>query len=300
MSPVSGRERLIARVQVVLAAVCWGTSATLARHVFRDLHVPALTVVVLRLTIAAAILLPFWLARGRHRETIPARTFGQLLILGVFGVAFIQASYYYSIAVLGVGHAILLQYLAPSLIVAWGFLRGAPPRAVAVAAVLTAVAGTALLVGGGVPTHDVRPWQWAIGFSAAVGFAFYIVYSKRVLAKLPPDTVLLLTFVVAGVLWSIVTPPWRILAAGYPAGTWLAFVALGVFSTLVPFTLFYAGLRRLPPDEAGIIATLEPVVAVTSAALFLRENLSLSQWAGAGLVLLATILAGLPGRRTRT
>ena len=46
-----------------------------------------------------------------------------------------------------------------------------------------------------------------------------------------------------------------------------------MFSTLVPFAFFYAGLRRLPPAAAGIIATMEPVIAVLSAALFLGEGL---------------------------
>jgi drug/metabolite transporter (DMT)-like permease len=47
----------------------------------------------------------------------------------------------------------------------------------------------------------------------------------------------------------------------------------------------------LPAAEAGIVATLEPVVAVISAAVFLGEGLRLSQWLGAGMVLGASALA---------
>mgnify|MGYP003694307293 CR=1 FL=1 len=46
---------------VFAAAALWGTSATLARYVFRDHHVPAFTVVELRLVIACLLLFP-WLA----------------------------------------------------------------------------------------------------------------------------------------------------------------------------------------------------------------------------------------------
>jgi drug/metabolite transporter (DMT)-like permease len=71
----------------------------------------------------------------------------------------------------------------------------------------------------------------------------------------------------------------------------MLFLVLGVFSTLVPFFLFYAGLRRMPAAETGIVATLEPLVAVLSAAVFLGEGLGVRQWIGAGLVLAASVMA---------
>jgi len=59
----------------------------------------------------------------------------------------------------------------------------------------------------------------------------------------------------------------------------------------VPFALFYAGLRRLPAAQTSILATLEPVIAVLSAAIFLGEGLRMLQWVGAALVLSAAFLA---------
>jgi drug/metabolite transporter (DMT)-like permease len=135
------------------------------------------------------------------------------------------------------------------------------------------------------------PLQWAIGFSAALSFAFYILFSKRGIMRYPPETLLFYTFLIAAIVWAFVSPPWRIVGAHYGRELWLLFALLGVFSTLVPFSLFYAGLRRMPAAEAGIVATLEPVVAVVSAAVFLGEGLRLSQWFGAALVLAASTLA---------
>ena len=76
------------------------------------------------------------------------------------------------------------------------------------------------------------------------------------------------------------------------------FAALGVFSTLVPFFLFNTGLHRLAAAEAGIIASLEPVVAVLSAAVFLGEGLRAVQWLGALFVLLAAMLASIQAPET--
>jgi drug/metabolite transporter (DMT)-like permease len=277
---------------VFAATVFWGTTATLARFVFRDRHVPAIVVVELRLLIAATIL-GLWLAwRKPQALRLKRKDVAYFLILGLFGVAAVQGSYYYSISVLGVGLAILLQYLAPSLIVLYDAARGAKVTFATVAALVGALGGTALLVGNvdAVRLH-VSPLGWAIGFGSAVFFAFYVVFSKRGLERYAPETVLFYTFLIASAFWAVVTPPTRIVAAHYDARLWLMFLILGVGSTLVPFSLFYAGLRRLPAAEAGIVATLEPLVAVIAAAVFLGEWLRPLQWLGAVFVLAAAILA---------
>jgi drug/metabolite transporter (DMT)-like permease len=278
---------------LVFAATCfWGATATLARFVFRDRAVPPLTVVELRLSIATVLLLAWLLMRRPASLRIERRDLGYFILLGVFGVAAVQGSYYYSISKLGVGLAILIQYLAPTLIVLFDLVRGRWVGWPMLCAVGLALGGTALLVGG-VDTHALHASRldWAISFLSAFIFAFYIIYSKRGLARYRPETVLVYTFGIAAIVWGIVNPPWRIVAQHYDPQLWWMFLALGVFSTLVPFSLFYAGLRRLPAGEASVIATAEPLVAVFAAAAFLHEGLRPAQIAGAVLVVIAAVFA---------
>ena len=105
----SSSQRALGRWLVFLATVFWGTTATLARSVFRDQGVPAQTVVELRLTIAASLLLAWLLVRNRAALRVARADLRRLLFLGLFGVAAVQGTYYYSISRLGVGLAILLQ-----------------------------------------------------------------------------------------------------------------------------------------------------------------------------------------------
>jgi len=285
-------QRVLGRWLVFLAALFWGTTATLARSVFRDHGVPALTVVELRLVIASSLLFVWLMVRNRAALRIERRDIGYFLVLGLAGVAAVQGSYYYAIAKLGVGLAILLQYLAPALIVLWEWIRGKTPTLATGFSVVLAVAGTALLVQGvDLRMLDASPLDWAVGLSSSVIFAFYVLYSKRGLTRYAPETVLFYTFAIAATCWAVVTPPWRIVGAGYPADVWWRFLLLGVFSTLVPFRCFYAGLRRLPAAEAGVIATSEPVVAIVAAAVFLGETLRAPQLVGAFAVIVAAVLA---------
>lgn len=294
MSPATAapHDRARGRWLVFLATVFWGTTATLARSVFRDAGVDPLMVVELRLVIAATALLAWMLARDRRLLRIDPRDLPYLITLGIAGVAAVQGTYYYAIAKLGVGPAILLQYLAPSLIVVWDFLRGVRPRASMVTAVLLALAGTALLVSQMSPASASASWfDRAVGLSSAVIFAFYVLYSKRGLARYAPETLLFYTFVIAAIAWMVVIPPSRILEMHFSADLWFRFLLLGLFSTLVPFRCFYSGLKRLPAAEAGIIATAEPVVAIIAAGVFLGESLAMLQYAGAALVITAAALA---------
>jgi drug/metabolite transporter (DMT)-like permease len=294
MSPSDPARALQGRLLVLGAATLWGTTATLARFVFHDRAVPPLQVVELRLLISVLVLAPLLAWRRPALLRIEPRDWGYFVILGLLGVATVQATYYYTIARLGVGLAILLQYLAPSALVVFHWLRGGRVGAALVASVAAATLGTALLVAGaGNADLRGRPLDWAVGLSSAFWFAFYLVFAKRGLRRYAPPTVLLYSFAIAAAFWALLHPPWRIVGAGYPPGLWLMFLALGLFSTLIPFSLFAMGLSRLPATEAALLATFEPVVAVTSAWVFLGERLAAGQWVGAGLVLAASVSATL-------
>ncbi len=260
--------------------------------------VPALVIVELRLMISVALLAVgfallrpalFRIARG---DVLP------LLILGTVGIAAVQGTYYTNVGLVGVGLAILLQYLAPALVVAWEAIvrRRMPPRG-RVLALLLATAGVALLVlADGAAVARANPLGVAIGLASAGFYAFYIVYSEGLVARLSPWTVLFYGFLVAGLFWMLFVPPWDIANARYDGAQWGVFVAIAMGSALVPFALFFAGLKRIGAARAGIVALLEPIVAIGSAALFLREGLSPAQGAGAVLILLGVgIVAGTEG-----
>ena len=166
------------------ATVFWALSATLARFVFRDRHVDSLVAVELRLAIATLLLFAILVVARRDLLRIRMADAPYFLVLGLLGVASVQATYYYSIAHLGVNLAILIQYLAPTLLVAFELVRGRWVGWSMIAAVACALAGTALLVGG-IDTRALGagPLQWAVGFSSALSFAFYVKFSKRGLER---------------------------------------------------------------------------------------------------------------------
>ena len=269
------------------ATLFWGTSACVARFLFNE-GIPALVVVETRLAISSLVLGLWMLAFRRQDLTVDRRHWPRLAVLAVVGVATVQASYYTTVSLVGVGLAILLQYLAPGLVVLYEWVTGrAPLTRQKIVALLLTTAGTALLVLA--DPHGVvraQPLGVGLGLVSAVCFAFYMLSAKGAVRRLPILTVNFYGFAGAALVWAIVVPPWKLAGAHYSGTTWALLLAVAVFSVLVPFGLFYRGLARLDTWRVALTAMLEPVVAAVSAWVFLGEGLAPVQWLGAGLLLL--------------
>lgn len=95
--------------------------------------------------------------------------------------------------------------------------------------------------------------------------------------------------------WFLYQPPWA-LVPRYNARTWLAFAVFASVATILPFGLYFKGLKRLSALRTGLTSTIEPVVAAITAFAFIGERLVLLQVLGCALVLLGVILIQVSSR----
>ena len=92
------------------------------------------------------------------------------------------------------------------------------------------------------------------------------------------------------------SPPWKVLAAGYSGFEWGYLALFAVVSVLLPFSLYFAGLRYLEPTRAIVASCLEPVFSIIIAAFVLSETVRPLQSVGIVIVLAAIVLVQLPER----
>jgi drug/metabolite transporter (DMT)-like permease len=71
---------------------------------------------------------------------------------------------------------------------------------------------------------------------------------------------------------------------------WCWLTCLAVVSTVVSISLFFAGLPRVGPTTASILATVEPLVTVLLAFRVFGETLAAVQIVGGALVLAAMLV----------
>ena len=296
------------------AAVCWALSATLAKGLFTP-GLDALAVAQTRSLLGFVCLWPV-LFVVRRPLALPERR--HLPLLALFGLNFValHATYYYSISRMPVAVAILVQYLAPLLILLYTRLfRRAPVGRALWAAALLCLGGWALVAGvrGGV--SGIHPDGLAAALASAAAYATYILLAEAGGRRLSPWTLLCCGLGFAALFWGFLRPwgsfPFGILLQPVPhpaggnglavpfpnVGALLLFIA--VCGTLLPFGLVALALRRIPAGRAGITPPAEPVVAAGLAYALLGERLGGAQMAGGVLVVAGILLAqyaASPGR----
>ena len=289
-------------VYALLAAVLFGANGSVTKITMEAGLTPA-QVTEFRLVGTAIIAGLVLLIVDRQAFRLPRSQWPVMLLLGIVGVALLQATYAAAVQILPVGIALLLEYTAVLMValVAY-FIFKEPVKAriwVAIAFVLVGLAVVAQVWSG-----TLNPVGVALALSAAVCLALYFLVGERQVARMSPLAVSFWTMSIAAVFWSFVSGWWELSpsilitpvdiggAAGVlevPMAVPLAWnIVLGSFA---PFLLSLAALRHLPATAAGIVASSEVVFAFVVAWLWLGETLNVVQIVGAGVVLAGIILA---------
>jgi drug/metabolite transporter (DMT)-like permease len=129
---------------------------------------------------------------------------------------------------------------------------------------------------------------------ACLGSSFYNVYCKGLLRRFTPLEVLIYGYVLA-FLASMLLMPWAepfswSSLRSYSAATWVALIALSVFSWGLAMVLWMFLLKRLDVSQASVSIYLLPFLGVLISTLTLHETLSLTTVLGGMLTLAGTVL----------
>ena len=76
-----------------------------------------------------------------------------------------------------------------------------------------------------------------------------------------------------------------------PGAAWPLLVSIGFLGTFLAIQTFYAGSRRIGAAQAALVSTVEPLIIVTLAFVFLRETLGPIQLVGAALIIVGVLVA---------
>ncbi len=278
-------------LMVLGAAFLWGSSATGAKFLINH-NVDTVVIVQARVTFTTLILLPLLYMFRRDALRIRLRDVWRFLLSGILGVAGANFTYYYTIKESTVATGILIQYTAPLLVLAYAVYVGEERfTTIKVAAALLSLFGCFLAVGAYDPrVLRITPVGLVTGLASVVCFAFLNVYTRKLLRMYPFWSVTFYSIAGAAAFWLVVRPPWTLFPGDGPSLPWGGLIVLAIFSILIPHSLYFNGLRMVTPSRAIITSTMEPIVAITSAALILGEGLTGLQSFGAVLVVLAIIL----------
>ncbi|MEV8566521.1 EamA family transporter [Streptomyces sp. NPDC051322] len=282
----------------LVSAFAFGGSGVAAKPLI-EAGLDPLHVVWLRVTGAALAMLP---VAWRHRDLVRRRP-ALLVGFGLLAVAGVQACYFAALSRIPVGVALLVEYLAPALVLGWvRFVQRRPVTRAAAVGVLLAVGGLACVVEvwSGL-SFDVVGLLLALGAACCqVGYFVLSDQGGDGADAADPLGVIAYGLLVGTAVLTAVARPWRMdwsLLAGRTDmnGTqvpgWLLLGWIVLIATVVAYVFGVVSVRKLSPQVAGVVACLEAVIATVFAWVLLGEHLSAPQIAGGAVVLLGAFIA---------
>lgn len=280
---VAAQNRSIGLVLALAAAPAFGLSAILSKVALND---GAATIGVLALRFSIALALFAFLLIALKRRWPRGRTLAKLLVIGAIGQGGMAFCYVNALNNASAGLSSLLLYLHPVLIVAaeamLGWERMRPAK---IMAIVLAVIGCALTVGGG----GGSAIGIAYAIAAAVVLAGYMLairhYVRDVDHYESSAGLVAGTTILFGIAALVMQPALPASATG-----WLAIVGLAVIATVLAYVLFIASLGRLPASDVSTLMTIEPVFTVIVGALVLGEVVGWVQVVGGLLILSSVVL----------
>jgi drug/metabolite transporter (DMT)-like permease len=304
-------NRIDARDWSLLAglSVLWGGSFLFNGVVLKEL--PPLTVVLLRVALAAMILLPVLRA---YQIRFPVGLSGWKPF---FAIALLNNVLPFSLIVIGQtyipsGLASILNATTPLFTVMVMAAAGDEKlHARRVVGVLTGLIGVIVLHGQdvhgqgvhGQDAHGQDPgFQSGEGvgillcLAAAFSYGLSALYARRKLSNSPPLATATFQLLASALMMTIVAAvferPWQLPMPGVT--TWLAMIGLAALSTALAYIVFFQVLRRSGSTNVMLVTLLIPVTAILLGYLVLGESISLREIIGA--VVIGSALLLMDGR----
>jgi drug/metabolite transporter (DMT)-like permease len=284
-------------VFATVSAAAFGSSGPMAKALLETGWTAGAAVLV-RLGGAAVLLGLAALVTARRRARLDRRAVGAIVVYGVVAMAGVQLAFFNAVRTLDVGVALLLEYLAPVLLLGWTSvrMRQRPPHATLVGAGLTLVGLTLVLdLTGG----RVDPVGVAWGLVAAVCLASYFALSARAHDRLPPlvmaaggTAVGAVVIAVAGLVGLVPLAATRSVTelAGSDVSWVVPALWLVVVSTVAAYLTGISGVVRLGARTASFVSLSEVLFAVVVAWLLLAELPRPLQLVGGALILTGIVV----------
>ncbi|MFB9646336.1 DMT family transporter [Microbacterium terregens] len=270
---------------------------------------------LVRMGVAGLILSPALLLAIRRQPTFLRRHWKLILGFGLMPVLGCQLFFFSAMQRMPVAVALLIQYLAPVLLVAFVWLRTrrAPSRLVLWGSAV-AIVGLVLVVDVSGANFDLLGTLFAL--AAAVCVCAYFVISERAGADLPPLALAAGGLLTGGVIMAVLcltgimpfaAPAVSVVLAGAEVPWFVPLLWVAAVATTLGYALGVIAVPRIGSRVASFVGLSEVLFALGFAWVFLAEAPAPIQFAGGAAILVGVVLvrldaqsAGVPRKAAAT
>ncbi len=285
-------RRNIGPALILLAGCFWGSMGIFVRRL-TDYGFSSIQIVAIRVTLAALIFCMLLLIKDPSGFRISVKDIPLFLGLGFGSILFFTVCYFTAITMMPLSTAAILLYTSPIWIMLMSVLffreklTGRKLLALALA-----FAGCVLV--SGVSGEGMTLPGLLVGLGSGIGYGLYSILGTVALRRYSPYTVTTYTFAFAALGSWLICSPADMLAkfAAAPDLPGLVFFCFltALVTAVIPFLAYTLGLQTVEASRAGILATVEPLVATLIGVAVFSEPLTLLSGLGILLILAAVVL----------
>ena len=282
-------------ILIILAGCFWGSMGIFVRKL-GTYGFSAIQIVSIRISLAALIFSLVLLIKDRRGFRISIKDIPLFLGLGFGSILFFTVCYFTAITMMSLSTAAILLYTSPVWIMLMSifFFHEKLDRRKLIA-LLLAFGGCVLV--SGISGEGMTVTGLLIGLGSGIGYGLYSILGKIALRKYSSYTVTTYTFIFAAAGSWIISQPADMIGKFSVASDFGFLIVLcfltALITAVIPFLSYTIGLESVEASKAGIIATIEPMVAMLIGILVFSEKLTFMSGAGILLILAAVVILNL-------
>ncbi|MCI5519645.1 MAG: DMT family transporter [Treponema sp.] len=282
-------------ILIILAGCFWGSMGIFVRKL-GTYGFSAIQIVSIRISLAALIFSLVLLIKDRRGFRISIKDIPLFLGLGFGSILFFTVCYFTAITMMSLSTAAILLYTSPVWIMLMSifFFHEKLDRRKLIA-LLLAFGGCVLV--SGISGEEMTVTGLLIGLGSGIGYGLYSILGKIALRKYSSYTVTTYTFIFAAAGSWIISQPADMIGKFSVASDFGFLIVLcfltALITAVIPFLSYTIGLESVEASKAGIIATIEPMVATLIGILVFSEKLTFMSGAGILLILAAVVILNL-------
>ncbi len=280
---------------LLLLGLLWGGSFFFAR--IAVMSVPPITLVFLRLSIAAVALHLYLRGRGGFYGLLKAR-WRSFLLLGLINNALPHSLLFFSQTQLGAGLASILNATTPvwTILIAHALTTDEKMTGAKLTGVALGIAGAAILIAPGMSIDSDLPlWALVLPVLAAISYGFAAIFG-RTFRSVPAPAIAAGQLTASSLIMLpvsiVVDQPWTLSMPPLPAI--LAVLGLALFATAFAYILYFRIIELAGATNVSLVTLLVPASAILLGTVFLGEKLGVAEFGGLALIALGLLV--LDGR----
>jgi len=280
---------------IILAGIFWGIIGVFSKTL-SELGFTSIDNSAIRLVVAAIV---FSLINRKHLK-INLRDWWMFALLGIASVFFMTFVYFEAIKYTSISVASILLYTAPIMVTVMSCIFFHEKMSVLKITTLILTFTGIVMISGYDPSINLSAIGIFYGLMSGFSYSLYSIIGKFVLKKYSSESTTTYAFIFAA-LAAVIICDFSSFANTFSAVENKAFLILmllgtGVFTAVIPYTLYTIGLKHIPAGKASVLASVEPLTATLVGVMFYSEKLGFVSILGIVLILGSVIMLSVSKR----